>query len=195
MKKTFVVSIVFLSALVGAQRWAAAQYVKPASPDPDAIERYNLVSTEARRRYFAAAMSNLTPEQLRIFWEVYAEYEKEKDAIAMARTDLASKYLDGYTNEGGPQDAELTQLVYDAGDLQKKNTDLRLKLLHDLQPEAERKSSRSLRLDRRLSNYRRPYEPLRQAPAAGERSWAVRARSGSVVDRREDRGNGDALRP
>jgi hypothetical protein len=126
MKNALVVCI-FLLAGVAIQQPAAAQYVQPASPNSDDIARYNLASTEARRRYFAAAMSNLTPEQLQVFWDVYAEYEKEKDAIAMARTDLATKYLDAYSSEGGPQDAELTQLVYDAGELQKKNTDLRLK--------------------------------------------------------------------
>jgi hypothetical protein len=45
----------------------------------------------------------------------------------MARTDLAKRYLDAYRNEGGPEESELTQIVNDAGDLQKKNTDLRLK--------------------------------------------------------------------
>jgi hypothetical protein len=126
MKKVLLLCI-FLVSVSAAQQRAAAQYVKPVSPDPDDIARYNLASTEARRRFFASAMSNLTPEQLRIFWDVYAEYETEKNAVAMARTDLATKYLDAYRNEEGPQDVELAQIVHEAGELQKKNTDLRLK--------------------------------------------------------------------
>jgi hypothetical protein len=78
---------------VGAWRRAdaAAQYVKPVSPGADDVAKYNMASTEARRSFFAAAMSGLTPDQLQTFWAVYSDYEKEKDALAMARTDLAKK--------------------------------------------------------------------------------------------------------
>jgi len=126
MKKVFVACMI-LSAVVAAQQPAAAQYVKPVPPDPDDIARYNLASTEARRSFFAAAMSNLTPEQLQTFWAVYADYEKEKDAIAIARTDLAKKYFDAHISEAGPGESELTQIVNEACELQKSNTDLRLK--------------------------------------------------------------------
>jgi hypothetical protein len=117
----------FLSVVIAPQQPASAQYLKPVSPAPDDLARYNLASTDARRRLFAAAMSSLTPEQLKTFWVVYADYEREKDAIAMARTDLAKKYLDMYIDEGGPEASDLAQIVDDAGELQKKNTDLRLK--------------------------------------------------------------------
>ena len=66
MKKALVVGI-FLSAVVATQP-TAAQYVRPASPSSDDIARYNLASTEARRRFFAAAMSSLSPDQLQTFW-------------------------------------------------------------------------------------------------------------------------------
>jgi hypothetical protein len=72
-------------------------------------------------------MSNLTPEQLQTFWAVYADYEKEKSTIVSARMDLAKKYVEAYTSEGGIQDAELKQIVNDSAAFQKKNTDLRLK--------------------------------------------------------------------
>jgi hypothetical protein len=126
MKKVLVLAI-FLSAGIGGQQPVTAQYVEPASPDASNIARYKQSITDVRRKFFAAGMSNLTPEQLQTFWAVYADYDKEKDAIAMARTDLAKKYVDAYRSEGGPQDAELTQIVNDVGALQKKNTDLRLK--------------------------------------------------------------------
>jgi hypothetical protein len=101
MKKVFV-AFIFLLAGVTAQYRAAAQYLKPGSRNADDIARYKVASSEARRKYFAAAMSNLTPEQLQVFWEVYPEYEKEKDAIAMARTDLAAKYWGVQQRRGSP---------------------------------------------------------------------------------------------
>jgi hypothetical protein len=88
MRKTIVVATL-ASAIIATQQPTAAQFVKPASPDRDDIARYNSASTEARRSFFAAAMSGLTPEQLQTFWAIYADYEKEKDAIALARTELA----------------------------------------------------------------------------------------------------------
>ena len=127
MKKALIVGIFVCTVIAAVQRPTAAQYVKPVPPSGDDIARYNLANTEARRRYFAAAMTSLTPDQLQTFWVVYADYEREKDAIAMARTDLAKRYLDGYVSEGGPDDSELTQIVNDAGELQKRNTELRLK--------------------------------------------------------------------
>ena len=126
MKKA-IVAFIFLLAGITAQQRVAAQYLKPASPNADDLARYNLANSEARRKYFAAAMSNLTPQQLQVFWDIYPEYEKERDAIAMARTDLAAKYLGAYNSDEGLQDAELTRLVHEAGELQKENIDLRLK--------------------------------------------------------------------
>jgi len=126
MKKILVLAV-SLSAILAAEQPAAPQYVKPVSPDPHDIQRYNFAVTDARRKFFAASMSSLTPEQLRSFWTVYADYEKEKDTIAMAGTGLAKEYLDAYRSEEGPQAAELTRIVNDAGALQKRHTDLRLK--------------------------------------------------------------------
>jgi hypothetical protein len=113
--------------VIAAPQPTAAQYVKPVPPSADDIARYNMASTEARRSFFAAAMSSLTPDQLQTFWAVYADYEKEKDALTMARVDLAKKYLDAYSSEGGLEESELTQIVNQASALQKSNIDLRLK--------------------------------------------------------------------
>jgi hypothetical protein len=46
--------------------------------------------TDVRRKFFAAGMSNLTPEQLQTFWAVYADYEKEKDARWLGPTSPKS---------------------------------------------------------------------------------------------------------
>jgi hypothetical protein len=69
-------------------------------------------------------MSELTPQQLEIFWGVYADFEKEKDALTSARVDLAKKYADNFQNVS---DADITSLVTDSANLQKKGTDLRVK--------------------------------------------------------------------
>jgi hypothetical protein len=134
MKKALV-----LSLLVGVAGSASAQQAqpaaqaapqaKPASMSASAQEainvaRYKMALTDARRKLFGAAMSNLTPRELETFWAVYADFEKEKDAIAAARVDLAKKYVDSYTSLS---DTEIASLVNDAGALQKKTTDLRLK--------------------------------------------------------------------
>ena len=125
MKKTFAL-ILCLSAVI-AGGVGAAEPAKPTTRDPHDVAAYKLAITDAYRKLFAAGMSNLSPEQLQAFWGVYADYEKEKSAIVSARTDLAKKYVEAYASEGGLQDAELTQIVSDAANYQKKNTDLRLK--------------------------------------------------------------------
>ena len=129
MKKALALTL-FLSAIasgiVSAEQIPAAQG-KSSARDPQSIAAYKQAITETYRKLFAAGMSNLTPEQLQTFWAVYGDYEKEKSTIVSARTELAKKYVEAYASEGGLQDSELTQIVNDAGNLQKKNTDLRLK--------------------------------------------------------------------
>ena len=130
MKKALV-----LALLAGIAGSASAQQAQPAAPaggstmSPAAKEainvaRYKTALTDARRKLFGAAMSDLTPTQLETFWAVYADYEKEKDAIASARVDLAKKYVDSYTSLS---DADITSLTNDAATLQKKGIDLRVK--------------------------------------------------------------------
>ena len=127
MKKTLAVSLLAGIAAAAAAQQAQPAPAKPASQQEINIARYKEAITDARRKLFAAGMSNLTPEQLQTFWGVYADYEKEKDAIAASRMDLAKKYIDAYNTAAGVSDADLTQIVNDAGALQKKGTDLRLK--------------------------------------------------------------------
>ncbi len=130
MKKALVIAL--LAGIAGS---ASAQQAQPAAPaggstmSPAAKEainvaRYKTALTDARRKLFAAAMSDLTPTQLEAFWAVYADFEKEKDALASARVDLAKKYVDSYTSLS---DADITSLASDAAALQKKGIDLRLK--------------------------------------------------------------------
>jgi hypothetical protein len=130
MKKALV-----LSLLVGVAASAAAQQAQPAAPAGGStvspggqealnIARYKMALTDARRKLFAAGMNELTPQQLETFWGVYADFEKEKDALTAARVDLAKKYADNFQNVS---DADITSLVTDSANLQKKGTDLRVK--------------------------------------------------------------------
>ncbi|HEY1435609.1 MAG TPA: hypothetical protein VGG65_09555, partial [Thermoanaerobaculia bacterium] len=61
---------------------------------------------------------------LEVFWGVYGDFEKEKDGLSSARVDLAKKYVDSYTSLS---DADISSLVNDSSNLQKKNIDLRMK--------------------------------------------------------------------
>jgi hypothetical protein len=88
------------------------------------LERYKMALTDARKKLFAAGMSELSPQQLEVFWGVYADFQKEKDAITGARIDLAKKYADNFQNVS---DADITALVTESANLQKKTTDLRVK--------------------------------------------------------------------
>jgi len=124
MNKAFALSLCLSAVVAGG---VGAEQAKPAPRDPQTVAAYKQAITETYRKLFAAGMSNLTPEQLQTFWAVYPDYEKEKNTIVSARTELAKKYVEAYASEGGLQDSELTQIVNDAANYQKKNTDLRLK--------------------------------------------------------------------
>ena len=130
MKKVLVLSLaagIAASAAQAQQAQSAAQSkpgVSAAGQEALNVARYKMALTDARRKLFAAGMSELTPQQLETFWGVYADFEKEKDALASARVDLAKKYVDTYTSLS---DADITSLVNESANLQKKTTDLRLK--------------------------------------------------------------------
>ena len=132
MKKVLVLSLAagIAAAAQGQQSQpAAAPQAKPAAVSPAGqealnIARYKMALTDARRKLFAAGMSELTPQQLETFWGVYGDFEKEKDAITGARVDLAKKYADNFQNVS---DADITALVTESANLQKKTTDLRVK--------------------------------------------------------------------
>jgi len=131
MKKVLVLSLAagLAAAAQGQQAQSApAPQAKPAAVSPAGqdlnLARYKMALTDARRKLFAAGMNELTPQQLEIFWGVYGDFEKEKDALSSARVDLAKKYADNFQNVS---DADITGLVTDSANLQKKGTDLRVK--------------------------------------------------------------------
>jgi hypothetical protein len=129
MKKVLVLSLAAgLAAAAQGQQAQSAPAPKPtvSAADQEAlnIARYKMALTDARKKLFAAGMSELTPQQLETFWGVYADFEKEKDAITGARVDLAKRYADNFQNVS---DADITALVTESANLQKKTTDLRVK--------------------------------------------------------------------
>ncbi len=126
MKKVLVLCLAagLAAAAQAQQAQSASAPASVAGPEALNLARYKLALTDARRKLFAAGMSELTPQQLETFWGVYADFEKEKDAITGARVDLARKYADNFQNLS---DADITGLVTESANLQKKYTDLRVK--------------------------------------------------------------------
>jgi hypothetical protein len=127
MKKILVVAL-----LVGVAGAALAQQAQPApgQPAPTAarqpmdMAKFKMALTEERRKLFAAGMDTLTPDQLQAFWAVYGDYEKEKDAITAVRLGILQKYIESFATL---TDAEITSMVTQVAETQKKNTDLRVK--------------------------------------------------------------------
>ena len=127
MKKVLVLSLAAgIAAAAGAQQPSSAPSGQPSASGQETlnIDRYKMALSDARKKLFAAGMSDLTPQQLEAFWAVYADFEKEKNAITAARVDLAKKYADNFQNVS---DAEITGLLTDSSNLQKKTVDLRMK--------------------------------------------------------------------
>ena len=77
-----------------------------------------------RREIIAAAMGGLTADQMKTFWGIYADFEKEKDTVMSARLALLKKYTDSFATLS---DADVTKMVTDSAGLQKQVIDLRMK--------------------------------------------------------------------
>ena len=133
MKKILVLSLAagIAAASARGQQAQSGQSAPQGQPQMTAqqsqelnLQRYKMALTDARKKLFASGMSDLSPQQLEVFWGVYADFEKEKNAITSARLDLAKKYADNFQNVS---DAEITGLLTQSSDLQKKTVDLRMK--------------------------------------------------------------------
>lgn len=119
----------------------APQSSPSAGPSAVDLDRFKMALTDERRKLFAAAMSQLTAQQLETFWSVYADYEKEKNAITSSRLDLAKEYVDLYTSDKGIDDAGIAKAVNEMGALQKRNTDLRMKYFGILSTKLDAKAA------------------------------------------------------
>jgi hypothetical protein len=128
MKKVLVLSLAAgLAAAAQGQQAQSAPQPKPtvSAADQEAlnIARYKMALTDARKKLFAAGMSELTPQQLETFWGVYADFEKEKDAITGARGPRQEVCGQLPERVGRRHHAPVTE----SANLQKKTTDLRVK--------------------------------------------------------------------
>ena len=122
MKKPLIV-VALVAGLAGT---AAAQQSQPAPSGSPAVDttKFRMAVSEERRKLFGAGMSYLPAAQLQTFWSVYGDFEKEQDAITAARIDIVRRYIQ---NIDALTDAQITSLVNESADAQKKTTELRQK--------------------------------------------------------------------
>lgn len=138
MKKIVGVLLIACAAATGAaiaqQSGEApkAQQTNMMAPSAEDQERYLTALSNARRKLFAESMNDLSADQLQAFWTVYADYEKDKNALAVARVELVKKYVMSFGNAEGLSDADVSEAIKEAADLQKKQIDLRLKYFNTL---------------------------------------------------------------
>jgi hypothetical protein len=105
-----------------------AQAPKGAMPemskqDVDMAKLENALSKK-RRELFAAGMGGLSAEQQQVFWGVYGDFEKERDANMAARLNLLKQYTDNFANL---TDADVVKMVNESAEIQKQTLDLRMK--------------------------------------------------------------------
>jgi hypothetical protein len=131
MKK--VLSLFLLLGVAGAasaQQPASGQAQAPKSSMPemskqdvDMAKLENALSKK-RRELFAAGMGGLSSEQQQVFWGVYGDFEKERDANMAARLNLLKQYTDNFANLS---DADVVKMVNESAEIQKQTLDLRMK--------------------------------------------------------------------
>jgi hypothetical protein len=102
---------------------AASSQPELQKNDIDMAKLEQALSTK-RREIIAAGMGSLTADQMKTFWTIYGDFEKEKDAIMAARLSLLAKYTDGFATL---TDADITKMVPEMFALQKQMLDLRAK--------------------------------------------------------------------
>jgi len=124
MKKPLIV-VALVTGLGGIA--AAQQSQPPPAPSGTPVvdtTKFRMAVSEERRKLFGAGMSYLPAAQLQTFWSVYGDFEKEQDAITAARIDIVRRYIQ---NIDALTDAQITSLVNESADAQKKTTELRQK--------------------------------------------------------------------
>jgi hypothetical protein len=88
------------------------------------LQKLNDALTKKRRELFAAGMGGLTPQQQETFWKIYADFEKEKDAIGSQRLALLKQYTENFATLS---DDDIVKMVNAANDIQKQSADVRMK--------------------------------------------------------------------
>ena len=126
MKKFFAIILLVGASVASAQQPAPAQ--KSARPEMSKgdvdMAKLEAALTQQRRELFAAGMAGLAPDKQQAFWAVYADFEKEKDALTAQRMTLLKQYVDNYPTLS---DSDIVKMVTAASDLQKQTSELRMK--------------------------------------------------------------------
>ena len=130
MKKAFAL-ILFLGAAAPAAAQTPAATSTPTTAEEAELQKADVdmakleqALSNKRREIVAAAMGGLSADQMKTFWGIYADFEKEKDTVMSARLALLKKYTDTFASLS---DADVTKMVNDSSGLQKQLIDLRMK--------------------------------------------------------------------
>ena len=130
MKKVLALSLLAAGvvAAAAAQQAAPAPAQTAAAPelhqgDID-MQKLNQALTKKRRELFATGMGALPADQQEKFWKIYADFEKEKDALGSQRMSLLQSYMKNFATLS---DADIVKMANAANDIQKSSADLRMK--------------------------------------------------------------------
>jgi hypothetical protein len=129
--KTTLALILFLGAAAPAAAQTPAATSTPVAAEEPELQKNDVdmakleqALSSKRREIVSAAMGGLSADQMKTFWGIYGDFEKEKDAIMSARLDLLKKYSDNFATLS---DADITKMVTDSAGLQKQILDVRMK--------------------------------------------------------------------
>ena len=119
-----------VAAAVAAQQPSSGGQQAPKSSMPelqksdiDMTKLQNALSKK-RRELFAAGMGGLSADQQQVFWGVYADYEKERDAVMSSRLNLLKQYTDNFATLS---DADIVKMANESAEIQRQTLDLRMK--------------------------------------------------------------------
>ena len=130
MRKVLSLFLLLGVASAGSAQTSSGQSKAPqggmpelSKQDIDMAKLENALSKK-RRELFAAGMGGLSADQQQVFWGVYADFEKERDANMAARLNLLKQYTDNFANLS---DADVVKMVNESAEIQKQTLDLRMK--------------------------------------------------------------------
>ena len=142
------------------------------NPPESSLTRAQIVLTKARRDVFQKAMG-LTDPQKDTFWNIYAEYDRQRTKLLDQTADLLSDYATNYdtlTNE------QAAKMMREAATIQEKQVQLRLKYADEISRKlGGRVGARFFQIDDYLSTGSR-LEVLNRIPFVGDQPASDTAR-------------------
>jgi len=113
---------------------------------------YRHAVTEERRSIFAANLA-LGPHESLLFWEIYDEYQKEREALEKERFSVLQRYAQSYA---GMSDDQAMALALASGQLQIQDVQLRLKYADTLRKKMSgRVAARFFQIDDYVTSHQR----------------------------------------